>query len=206
MIPSSRPLRILAFSLGLCTAGTALSEPPQQLAAHTVVQHFFDYLLEPKTDIGTDTHAQEVWLSINLRKSLKDSTSAVTAARELPEVDGPDPAIPDNSLFLDSWDFPSTCRAFQAGVEKLKARVEVVCQWGAMTNYPGTSRKATVSLSNERGSWRISEIVTHKSKYAPVESSLLQKLKMLKEGSEALTNLSTCSGNTGQIKCKKRVQ
>ncbi len=185
MTPYARRFYLVGLAF-LCIAATsALSAPIREQSEESVVQDFFDYLLMPKSDIANDASAQGKWLSTNLRKLLVDSTRAVTEARKLPDVEGPDPTVPDNGTFLASWDFPTTCQASKPSRAKEQTSVTVVCHWGPKTQYPGTTRSATVSLEREIGVWRISDIQFHKSKYAD-ENNLRQDLQSLKDEAEAL--------------------
>lgn len=167
----------LAFLFMVAT--TAISAPIKEQSEESVVQNFFDYLLMPKSDIADDTSAQRNWLTSNLRKLLVDSTRAVTEARKLPEVEGPDSMVPDNGSFLASWDYPTTCQALKPSSTTQHTRVTVVCYWGPNTQYPGTKRRATVFLEKEVGVWKISDIQFHKNKYAD-ENNLIRDLESLK--------------------------
>ncbi len=171
--------------MAACLCGTRAAMAAEPSAA-SVVQDFFNYLLKRKTDIGSDMSAQQKWLTPELVRLLNDATHAVTTARRLPQVDGPDPAVPDNHLFLDSWDPPSTCRAPQAPAPvAAQATVRVVCRWGAATNYPGATRNLTVSIKQDRDTWRIDDIEFHKSRYAD-EVRLVHALDSLKADAQAL--------------------
>jgi hypothetical protein len=156
-------------------------------SAETVAQDFFNYLLKPTTNIAVDVAAQQQWLALNLQKLLIETSAAVTAARRLPEVDGPDPAIPDNHTFLDSWDAPTTCRTASNQATTTMVQINMVCRWGTETNYPGSSRNATVLLAKQDSTWHITDIQMHKSEYGR-EFSLEQALVALMTEAEALAN------------------
>ncbi len=185
----ARGFHIIGLAFLFIAATTALSSPINEQSEESVVQDFFDYLLMPKSDIASDTSAQNRWLTTNLRKLLVDSARAVTEARKLPEVEGPDPMVPDNGTFLASWDYPTTCQTLKPSRTTRQTRVKVVCHWGPNTEYPGTTRNATVSLEREIGIWRISDIQFHKSEYAD-ENNLIGDLESLKAEAEALINRS----------------
>jgi len=184
---AQRALRTYLTGLAFLLLGTtlALSSPMDERSEELVVQDFFNYLLMQKTDIANDTSAQNRWLTAKLRTLLADSARAVTEARKLPEVEGPDPAVPDNGTFLASWDYPTICLVLKPSKASQQARVAVDCSWGPKTQYPGTTRKATVLLEREAGAWRISDIQFHKSQYAD-ENDLVSDLESLKAEAESL--------------------
>jgi hypothetical protein len=187
MIIRACRFHLIGLAFLIIATTTAFSSPINEQSEELVVQNFFDYLLMPKSDIASDISAQSRWLTTNLRKLLVDSTRAVTEARKLPEVEGPDPMVPNNGTFLASWDYPTTCQTLKPSRTTQQTRVKVVCHWGPNTEYPGTTRNATVSLEREIGVWRISNIQFHKSKYAN-ENDLIRDLESLKAEAEALIN------------------
>lgn len=187
MIKHSCRSHLIGLILMFFTATIAFSSPMNEQSTELVVQGFIDYLLKPKTDIASDTSAQIKWLTTNLRKLLVDTTKAVTEARKLPDVEGPDPMVPDNGTFLASWDYPTTCLALKPSKTSQQTRVKAVCNWGPNTDYPGTTRNATFYLERESGAWRIFDIQFHKSKYAD-ENNLIRDLESLKAEADALIN------------------
>ncbi len=208
---SARTPRIRAVVYAVCAACFLLlcaapgpvhaapaGEPSASSPASTpqaVTRDFFAYLLRPKTDILHDKDAQQRWLSETLRKSLNSAAQAVAKARKLPGVDGPDPAMPDNGTFLDSWDLLTQCAVREGKTQELPmpgvkkqgvfTRVSVFCRWGEKTNYPGLTRAGTVILVPQAGSWRIKDIVWETNEYADAES-VARSLLMLKNQSEQL--------------------
>lgn len=162
---------------------TVVAAPASEATAESVVQAFLQYLLRPKTNIALDAPAQKRWLTAALRRQMAETTAAVKAGRKSPEADGPDPALPDNGVFLDSWDYPSACRVTPAPAGRSQVQIEVVCEWGLRTNYPGATRTASVSLVREEGAWRVADIVWHKNKYA-AEMDVAKELDALKSQGE----------------------
>lgn len=172
----------LPLSLVFLSPASAFAGQPEPEAS-TVVQEFLDYLLKPDADISTDAAARQKWLGTNLRARFDAATQAVVEARKRPGVDGPDPAVPDNGTFLDSWDLPTTCRAERSVVGHDGITVRIVCDWGPETNYPGLRREAEVTTVEEGGAWRIRNIALHKNAYAG-ESNLLELLETLRRDAE----------------------
>ena len=181
MRPPLRPLFLL-LSLAFLPSTPALALQPEPEASD-VVQEFLDYLLKPGTDISTDAAARQKWLSADLRARFDAATQAVVEARKRPGVDGPDPSVPDNGTFLDSWDLPTACRAERSVVEHDGVTVRVVCDWGLETNYPGLKREAEVTTVKEGGVWRIRNIVLHTNAYAG-ESNVSALLETLRRDAE----------------------
>lgn len=171
---------LLGLFIVFCTYGNDDNTP------ESVAQDFFNYLLVPTTDIAEDDAAQRRWLTTNLRKSLIETARAVDAARRLPEVDGPDPARPDNHTFLDSWDAPTTCLTTNAQATNTMAQIGMLCRWGRETNYPDASRNVTVKLLRQDGNWRIADIHMHQSNYGR-EFSLENELLVLQAEANALS-------------------
>lgn len=176
----------MALVVGATCLGTAIAQPIVADSPAASVQQFFDYLLTPRANIVTDVAAQETWLAPSLRTLLVDAAAAVAAARALPEVDGPDPAVPDNGSFLDSWDFPTSCRAARAVPAGDRAQVAVLCRWGKATQYPGATRQASVALVKDGGAWRIADVRLQKSRYAE-ETDLVQMLESLRQEAQDLS-------------------
>ncbi len=172
----------LLFLLALPASAPARAMQPEPEAS-AVVQEFFDYLLKPGTDISTDAAARQKWLSPDLRARFDAATQAVVEARKRPGVDGPDPSVPDNGTFLDSWDLPTTCRAGRSTVNHEGVTVRVVCDWGPETDYPGIKREAEVTAVKEGGAWRIRNIVLHTNAYAG-ESNVSELLETLRRNAE----------------------
>jgi hypothetical protein len=56
--------------------------------------------------------------------------------------------------------------------------VELLYTWGPKSEYPGEKRKMTVQLTQEDGTWRVSDIQSHKSKFNK-DSTLLGDLRDL---------------------------
>ncbi len=181
MRPSLRRLfLLLLLALPASTPALAMQPAPE---ASTVAQEFLDYLLKSGTDISTDAPARQKWLSADLRTRFDAATQAVVEARKRPGVDGPDPSVPDNGTFLDSWDLPTTCRAERSVVDHDGVAVRVVCDWGPETNYPGIKREGEVTTVQEGGVWRIRNIVLHTNAYAG-ESSVSELLETLRRDAE----------------------
>jgi hypothetical protein len=162
------------------SAPSALAATPQ-----TVVQSFFDYLISPETNIAESIQSQDLWLTPNLREILRETTRNVNSAELLPEVGGPDPSPPDNGSFLDSWDYPSKCKAYSSITKYTNSLVNVICYWGKKTDYPGISRKATVVLHNIDDEWKVADIILQKNKYAR-DISVINLLESLNSQAENL--------------------
>lgn len=131
-----------------------------------VVQAFFDYLLTPGTNIATDIEAKDRWLAPSLRRLLDATTASVAGAQKTKGADTPDPMLPDNATFLDSWDPPTSCVATRPADREGKGPVPVVCTWGPGTNYPGQSKKLAVTLERAGAGWLIRGIRYFESSYS----------------------------------------
>lgn len=173
---------LVAFVVGIAASCVHAAAPP---APEAVVREVYAYLLEPKRDIGQDPQAQNRWLTGSLRELLRAADRAAKAALKCPDA-GPDQRPPDNGIFLDAWDPPSSCAVGGTSKDSFFARVEVLCTWGPGTNYPGEERKMIVMLDLERGTWRIANIRSLASKFSK-ENTLLHSLQSLKVGSEAVS-------------------
>lgn len=174
---TTKPLRAALWA-------ALLSASPSLFAADVangskMAQALFDYLVAPRTDIGADTVAQERWLAPDLRSELGQTVELVTKARQLPEMDGPDPAVPDNTLFLSSWDLPTKCEVSREDGADHKV-VLMLCRWGPKTDYPGASRRYSVRLKREGNAYLVTDILAHPSKYASQETLLTRELRNLR--------------------------
>jgi hypothetical protein len=154
-------------------------------APEAVVRDVYAYLLEPKRNIGQDKQAQSRWLTGSLRESLRAADRAATAALKCHDA-GPDQRPPDNGMFLDAWDVPTSCNVTGVTKDAASARVSVLCSWGPKTNYPGEQRRMTAVLQQEQGAWRIANIESHASKFSK-ENTLVRSLQSLKAESEAVS-------------------
>ena len=173
---------ILVALFGMVAASAHAAAP---LAPEAVVRDVYAYLLEPKHDIGQDLPAQNRWLTSSLRDLVRAADRAAKSALKCPDA-GPDQRPPDNGLFLDAWDPPTTCNVTGAAKDAAAARVSVVCEWGPKTNYPGEQRRATAVLQQEQGAWRIADIESHTSKFSK-ENTLVRSLNSLKADAESVS-------------------
>jgi hypothetical protein len=164
-------------------ASCALAAAP--LAPEAVVRDVYAYLLEPKRDIGQDKQSQKRWLTGSVRALLLAADRAAKSALKCPEA-GPDQRPPDNSIFLDAWDAPTSCNVTGSTKDAASARVSVLCSWGPKTNYPGEQRRMTAVLQQEQGVWRIANIESHASKFSK-ENTLVRSLQSLKTESESVS-------------------
>jgi len=168
--------------LGIAASCAQAAAPP---APEAVVREVYAYLLEPKRDLGQDAQAQTRWLTGSLREMLHAADRAAKAALKCPDA-GPDQRPPDNAIFLDAWDTPTSCKVTGVTMDAAAARVSVLCAWGPKTNYPGEQRRMTAVLQPEQGAWRISNIESHASKFSK-ENTLVRSLQSLKKESEAVS-------------------
>ena len=172
---------IFVALLGMLAASAHAAAP---LAPESVVRDVYAYLLEPKRDIGQDPQAQSRWLTGSLRELLRAADRAAKSALKCPDA-GPDQRPPDNGIFLDAWDPPTSCAVNYTSTEAFFSRIGVLCKWGPGTNYPGEERKMVVMLELERGAWRIADIESHASKFSK-ENTLVRSLKNLKADADAV--------------------
>jgi hypothetical protein len=175
-------VRILAALLAVAAALAHATAPP---APEAVVRDVYAYLLEPKRDIGQDAQAQNRWLTASLRDLLRAADRAAKSALKCPDA-GPDQRPPDNGIFLDAWDAPTSCNVTGSTHEAGSARVAVLCVWGPRTNYPGEQRRMTALLQQEGGAWRFADIESHASRFSK-ENTLVRSLQSLKKDSEAVS-------------------
>lgn len=173
---------IFVALLGMLAAGAHAAAPP---APEAVVRDVYAYLLEPKRDIGQDPQAQSRWLTGSLRELLRAADGAAKAALKCPDA-GPDQRPPDNGIFLDAWDPPTSCEVNYTSTEAFFSRIGVLCKWGPGTNYPGEERKMVVMLELERGAWRIADIRSLPSKFSK-ENTLVRSLKSLRAEAESVS-------------------
>ena len=183
---------LTALSSLLAWPSWAAAPAPQAIAT---VQSFADYLTQPRTNIGAktpaDLRAQEQWLAPALIAKLRQAVTAVEQARKLPEVEGPDPRVPDNGSVLDSWELPSHCAARPAAQKtNRKNTVQLLCSWGPKTNYAGLKRRYTLQLIQVDGDYKVLDIVGHKNAYAPESAPLSQRLQALVDEAAELTRQS----------------
>ena len=172
---------ILVALFGMVAVSAHAAAP---LAPEAVVRDVYAYLLAPKRDIGQDPSAQNRWLTSPLRDLVRAADRAAKSALKCPDA-GPDQRPPDNGVFLDAWDPPTSCNVTGAARDAATARVSVVCEWGPKTNYPGEQRRATAVLQQEQGAWRIADIESHASKFSK-ENTLVRSLKNLKADADAV--------------------
>ena len=165
----------------LATSVHAAAPPPPE----SVVRDVYAYLLEPKRDIGQDPQAQSRWLTGSLRELLRAADRPAKSALKCPDA-GPDQRPPDNGIFLDAWDPPTSCEVNYTSTEAFFSRIGVLCKWGPGTNYPGEERKMVVMLELERGAWRIADIRSLPSKFSK-ENTLVRSLKSLKAEAESVS-------------------
>ena len=176
---------ILVALFGMVAASVHAAAP---LAPEAVVRDVYAYLLEPKRDIGQDLPAQNRWLTSPLRDLVRAADRAAKSALKCPDA-GPDQRPPDNGVFLDAWDPPTSCNVTGTTRDAASARVSVVCEWGPKTNYPGEQRRMTAVLQQEQGAWRIADIESHASKFSK-ENTLVRSLKTLTGEADAI--LASC--------------
>jgi len=172
-------------SLALLSIAASCAQAAAPPAPEAVVRDVYAYLLEPKRDIGQDAPAQNRWLTGSLRELLHAADRAAKSALKCPDA-GPDQRPPDNGIFLDAWDAPTSCNVGDASKEPFFARVAVLCNWGPGTNYPGEQRKMIVMLELEHGAWRIANIRSVPSKFSK-ESTLVRSLQSLKTEAESVS-------------------
>ncbi len=163
---------MLAAALACAATGAAAqaADPAQ------TVDSLYAYLLTPNTNIATDLDAQGRWLAPALSAQLRKSVATITAARKLPQVDGPDPKVPDNETMVDAWNLPTACKAGKTIKKAGHASVTVRCDWGPATDYPGQVGKQTVSLVLEQYVWHVSDIRYHSPGKPYQGATLRQKL------------------------------
>jgi hypothetical protein len=120
-----------------------------------------------------------------LRELLRAADRAAKVALKCPDA-GPDQRPPDNAIFLDAWDAPTSCEVNYTSTEAFFSRIGVLCKWGPGTNYPGEERKMVVMLELERGAWRIANIRSVASKFSK-ENTLERSLKTLRAEAESVS-------------------
>jgi hypothetical protein len=172
------------LALAVIAASCAHAATPPD-SPESMVRDVYAYLLEPKRDIGRDAQPQNRWLTGSLRELLRAADRAAKRALKCPDA-GPDQRPPDNSIFLDAWDAPTSCNVTGTTKDAASARVSVLCNWGPKTNYPGEQRRMTAVLQQEQGAWRIANIESHASKFSK-ENTLVRSLQSLKAESEAVS-------------------
>ena len=173
---------MLLVVMGIAASCAHAAAPP---APEAVVRDVYAYLLEPKRDIGQDARAQNRWLTASLRDLLRAADRAAKSALKCPGA-GPDQRPPDNGIFLDAWDPPTSCSVAGPTGSAAAPRVPVLCRWGPKTNYPGEQRRMTAVLQQEGGVWRIADIESHAGKFSK-ENTLVRSLQSLKKESEAVS-------------------
>ena len=173
---------IFVALLGMVAASAHAAAPP---APESVVREIYAYLLQPRRDIGQDPQAQNSWLTGSLRELLRQADRAAKAALKCPDA-GPDQRPPDNAIFLDAWDAPTSCNVTGTTKDAASTRVSVLCGWGPKTNYPGEQRRMTAVLQQEGGAWRIADIESHASKFSK-ENTLVRSLKSLTAEAESVS-------------------
>ena len=110
------------------------------LAPEAVVRDVYAYLLEPKRDIGQDPQAQSRWLTGSLRELLRAADVAAKSALKCPDA-GPDQRPPDNGIFLDAWDPPTSCDVNYTSTEAFFSRIGVLCKWGPAPTIPARNAR-----------------------------------------------------------------
>ena len=166
-------LRVMLAAALVCAATEAAAQAADPAAT---VDGLYAYLLTPKTNIATDLDAQGRWLAPALSAQLRKSVATITAARKLPQVDGPDPKVPDNETMVDAWNLPTTCKAGKTTQKAGHASVVVRCDWGPATDYPGQVGKQTVTLTLVQFVWHVSDIRYHAPGKQYEGATLRQKL------------------------------
>src|SRR6266545_26629 len=134
------------------------------------VREFIKYLFHQKPDIGSDTSAQNRWLSEAMRKALANRQTVYAAyAKENPDSpEGP----PSNRDFIGSWDYPTSFRFVGSRLSGQRAVVDVLFTWGKDTEYPGDTRLTYYVLARENGSWKLEDIYTFEGKFVTAGSLL----------------------------------
>jgi len=128
-------------------------------AARGSAKALFEFLLTPRTDIGTDRAAQNSWLTPELKALLDRTRVRVQAARLAATVEmGPDPHEPRNSTFLNAWDSPTACEVTSGKRYKSDYLIFVYCGWGRKTNYPGSSGHYALTMKRHSDKWLVDDI------------------------------------------------
>lgn len=151
----------LLLLLSVFTAFSALAAPAPMPEA--TVNDFFTYLLSPKNHIVKDAASQKRWLTEKVRHSLMTADAAADKASKAhpnEQVDGP-----DNGTFLAAWDPPTSFKILGTKTKDTTASVDLLFTWGPKAQYAGETRKMTVLLTQEGGTWRISDIQSHAAKF-----------------------------------------
>ena len=126
-------------------------------------RQFFNYVQQEKPSIITDEHAQNRWLTKDLREALKQKLATF---KDQPN----DPDYPGNGTFLGTWDKPSTFTIIGSRRYENRAVLDVWYAWGKGTNYPGDTRLSYFIFRLEDGRWKLDDVYTFRGEFASAES------------------------------------
>lgn len=144
---------LLAIALALVSASRAAAAdatPPAAASPTGVVRAFYTFHFAH--DMGfTDAsvQAKAAWLAPELIDLCRAYFKKPQSPDEVPDVDG-DP-------FTDSQEYPKSFRVGRSATSGKTAKVPVVLSW------PHQQRTISVQLTEQHGSWKISNIVYGKS-------------------------------------------
>jgi hypothetical protein len=158
-------MRNLVYSLffillGIISPSFCLAQTTERnFEAEKNAAALFDFLLTPRTDIGANKSAQDLWLTPHLKRLIAATRFRVQVARRAGKEEmGPDPSEPRNDTFLHAWDSPTACVVTSSKPYRDDYLVFVYCGWGERTNYPGTNGHYSLTMQKISGKWLVSDI------------------------------------------------
>ena len=168
----------------LASAAPATPVPPDK-----VVREFFTYLeandhstvagtdnhIVRPPDIGTDVAAQELWLTRELRESLRRANKYIR--RHHPKSGGIPIGEFSSSDFRFAWDPPEKFEIRQTTKATFTAIVAGRFIWWPKQQYAGSVRNGYFILVFEDGAWRVSDIQADPYPFDQSESSLIRTLR-----------------------------
>jgi len=129
----------------------------------TTFRQFFTYVQQDKPSIITDQHAQDRWLTRDLREALKQKLATFKDQAD-------DPDYPSNGTFVGTWDKPSTFTIIGSRRYDNRAVLDVWYAWEKGTNYPGDTRLSYFIFRLEDGRWKLDDVYTFRGEFASAES------------------------------------
>jgi len=122
------------------------------------------YLLNEKTDIGSDRVMQSQWLSVKLRSELEKKQRA--CEEELKHRPMDKIISPSNNDFLLTWEPPSAYTIIGSRRYGNIAFVDYEFRWGIGKQYEGNMRIQSYIFILENGNWKLDDVYSVREAFA----------------------------------------
>jgi len=146
-------------------ASVAGSRPfPAPIECLDTARLLLSYLLNEKTDIGSDRASQSRWLSVKLRSEFEKKQR--TCEEELKHRPMDKIISPSNNYFLLTWEPPSAYTIIGSRRYGNVAFVDFEFRWGKGKQYEGNRRIQSYIFTLDNGKWKLDDVYSVREAYA----------------------------------------